>query len=39
MAHFAALTINYGSGFLEGDGPAHLPAYYTLDLSVGKSFR
>jgi outer membrane receptor protein involved in Fe transport len=35
---FAAVTINYGSGFLNGDGPSHLPAYYTLDLSVGKSF-
>lgn len=35
---FAAVTINYGSGFLSGDGPDHLPAYYTLDLSVGKSF-
>ncbi len=35
---FAAVTINYGSGFLNGDGPDHLPGYYTLDLSVGKSF-
>jgi len=35
---FAALTFNYGSGFLEGDGPGHLPSYYTLDLSIGKSF-
>ena len=35
---FAAVTINYGSGFLNGDGPDHLPSYYTLDLSVGKSF-
>jgi outer membrane receptor protein involved in Fe transport len=35
---FAAVTINYGSGFLNGDGPSHLPGYYTLDLSVGKSF-
>ena len=34
---FAAVTINYGSGFLNGNGPDHLPAYYTLDLSVGKS--
>jgi len=34
---FAAVTINYGSGFLNGDGPDHLPGYYTLDLSVGKS--
>jgi hypothetical protein len=35
---FAAVSINYGSGFLNGDGPNHLPGYYTLDLSVGKSF-
>jgi len=35
---FAAVTLNYGSGFLNGNGPDHLPAYYTLDLSVGKSF-
>jgi len=35
---FASLAINYGSGFLEGDGPNHLPSYYTLDVSVGKSF-
>ena len=35
---FAAVTVNYGSGFLQGDGPEHLPAYATLDLSVGKSF-
>jgi len=34
----AALTFNYGSGFLNGDGPSHLPAYYTFDLSVGRSF-
>lgn len=30
--------INYGSGFLNGNGPSHLPPYYTFDLSVGKSF-
>ncbi len=35
---FAALTFNYGSGFLNGDGPTHLPSYYTFDLSVGKNF-
>jgi outer membrane receptor protein involved in Fe transport len=27
----------YGSGFLNGDGPDHLPSYRTVDLSVGKS--
>jgi outer membrane receptor protein involved in Fe transport len=35
---FGAVMINYGSGFLSGDGPSHLPGYYTLDLSVGKNF-
>jgi outer membrane receptor protein involved in Fe transport len=35
---FAAFNINYGSGFLNGDGPDHLPAYTTFDLSVGKNF-
>ena len=33
---FAAVTFNYGSGFLNGDGPSHLPAYSTVDLSIGK---
>ena len=28
----------YGSGFLNGDGPAHLPGHSTFDFSVGKSF-
>jgi outer membrane receptor protein involved in Fe transport len=35
---FGSVAINYGSGFLNGDGPSHLPSYYTLDLSVGKNF-
>ena len=35
---FAAITYNYGSGFLNGDGPSHLPAYNTVDLSIGKHF-
>ena len=35
---FASLEFNYGSGFLNGDGPSHLPSYYTFDLSVGKTF-
>ncbi len=29
--------IAYGSGFLNGDGPAHLPAHTTCDLQLGKS--
>jgi len=26
----------FGSGFLNGDGPAHLPPHSTFDLSIGK---
>jgi outer membrane receptor protein involved in Fe transport len=33
-----AANFAYGSGFLNGDGPEHLPSYSTVDLSVGKSF-
>jgi outer membrane receptor protein involved in Fe transport len=35
---WTALNVNYGSGFLDGNGPGHLPAHTTVDLSVGKSF-
>ncbi len=35
---FTAFDFNYGSGFLDGNGPAHLPSYRTFDLSLGKSF-
>ena len=31
-------NLNYGSGFLNGDGPDHLPSYRTVDVSMGKSF-
>src|SRR5215472_6629800 len=27
-----------GSGFLDGDGPRHLPAYATVDLALGRYF-
>ena len=32
-----AANVAYGSGFLEGDGPFHLPAHTTLDLAIGKA--
>ena len=32
-------NLNYGSGFLDADGPQHLPSHTTFDLSVGKNFR
>jgi len=35
---WSALNVNYGSGFVDGDGPAHLPAHTTVDLSIGKAF-
>jgi hypothetical protein len=35
---WAALNLAYGSGFLNGDGPAHLPSHTTLDVSAGHSF-
>jgi outer membrane receptor protein involved in Fe transport len=35
---WATATVAYGSGFLNGDGPAHLPAHTILGASAGKSF-
>ena len=35
---WASLNIAYGSGFLDGDGPAHLPPHTTADISLGHSF-
>jgi outer membrane receptor protein involved in Fe transport len=29
----------FGSGFLNGNGPSHLPPHSTFDLSIGKTFR
>jgi hypothetical protein len=31
-------SVLYGSGFLAGNGPDHLPAHTTFDISLGKSF-
>jgi outer membrane receptor protein involved in Fe transport len=31
-------NLSFGSGFLNGDGPGHLPAYATVDFAIGKSF-
>ena len=31
-------NVRYGSGFLDGDGPNHLPGHTTLDVSFGKGF-
>ena len=35
---WADFGVSYGSGFVDGNGPAHLPAHATYDLSLGKSF-
>ncbi len=34
----ADTNVNYGSGFLNADGPAHLPQHTTFDLGLAKSF-
>ena len=34
----ANFDVNYGSGFLDGDGPGHLPAHTSFDLALAKSF-
>ena len=31
-------NLGFGSGFLDGDGPGHLPAYATVDAAIGRSF-
>ena len=35
---WADFNLNFGSGFLDGEGPEHLPTHTTYDLSLGKSF-
>src|SRR5690348_250321 len=34
----ADFDVSYGSGFLNGDGPGHLPAHTTFDMALAKSF-
>jgi hypothetical protein len=31
-------SFSYGSGFLDGDGPNHLPTHATYDVALGKDF-
>ncbi len=31
-------SVHYGSGFLNGDGPSHLPSYTTADIALTRSF-
>jgi hypothetical protein len=35
---WASISIGYGSGFLEGDGPDHKPAHTVFNLQGGESF-
>ena len=35
---WATPAVNFGSGFPNGDGPAHLPPHTTADLALGKNF-
>jgi outer membrane receptor protein involved in Fe transport len=35
---WADFNANYGSGFVDGEGPQHLPSHETFDLSLGRSF-
>ncbi|MFB3920813.1 MAG: TonB-dependent receptor domain-containing protein [Terriglobia bacterium] len=35
---WASTNVYYGSGFLDGEGPQHLPGHTTVDLSVGRQF-
>ena len=33
---WASASVTYGSGFLRGNGPAHMPRHTTLDIAAGK---
>jgi outer membrane receptor protein involved in Fe transport len=35
---WASANVGYGSGFVNGDGPEHLPSHTMCDLSLGKTF-
>jgi outer membrane cobalamin receptor len=35
---YVSANVSYGSGFLDGDGPNHLPDHTTFGLSFGKGF-
>lgn len=37
-ASWISAGVAYGSGFLEGDGPSHLPGHTTFDLAAGTTF-
>jgi outer membrane cobalamin receptor len=35
---WASANFSYGSGFLDGNGPGHLPSHFISDLSLGKAW-
>jgi outer membrane cobalamin receptor len=35
---WVSVNVAYGSGFLEGDGPGHLPSHTTVDVAAGTMF-
>jgi len=35
---WATPGVNFGSGFVNGNGPAHLPPHTTADLALGRDF-
>lgn len=37
LRSWAAFSYGFGSGFLDGDGPRHLPSHSVVNLAVGKS--
>ncbi|HVO62225.1 MAG TPA: TonB-dependent receptor [Terriglobales bacterium] len=39
LSSWAAFNFNYGSGFIDGEGPEHLPSHTSYDLSLGKTLR
>lgn len=34
----ADFNLNFGSGFLDGEGPGHLPTHTSFDVALAKSF-
>jgi outer membrane receptor protein involved in Fe transport len=36
---WATPGVNFGSGFVNGNGPAHLPPHTTADLALGREFK
>jgi outer membrane cobalamin receptor len=38
LSSWVSFNFNYGSGFVDGDGPGHLPSHSSYDVSLGKTF-